>query len=377
MSYPDLDDDDMPKLVDNISELHKESFQAEEEHKGLNGDEKKFGLLGQIVWRNVLSITMIHVLGLYGLTFVPKAHVFTLVFAFLLHLLSGIGILVGAHRYWCHRTFQANSIFRVILFLCNTLALQDDIYTWCRDHRTHHKFSETSADPYNSRRGLFFSHVGWLMVRKHPDVIRRGSTLDFSDLLQDPIVRFQRTFYIPLVGICWLALPTLIPCYLWNEDVITSLLICVFLRYIYSLNVTWTVNSLAHAYGERPYDKRQAAAEVWHRNVLFGEGFHNYHHSFPWDYAASEHYATRVFNPGTLVIDFFYCLGCAWDLKRAQPSLIDRIKKATGSGETPYDNVSWLYEWFSGLFLSFLPLSFMLLLKFIVYLISLQEEHVP
>ena len=56
----------------------------------------------------------------------------------------------------------------------------------------HHKFSETDADPHNAKRGFFFSHMGWLLVRKHPEVIKKGKTIDCSDLLEDPIVYYQR-----------------------------------------------------------------------------------------------------------------------------------------------------------------------------------------
>lgn len=58
--------------------------------------------------------------------------------------------------------------------------------------RVHHKFTDTDADPHNSCRGLFFSHIGWLLVKKHPDVKRKGSTIDMSDLERDPIVMFQK-----------------------------------------------------------------------------------------------------------------------------------------------------------------------------------------
>jgi len=69
---------------------------------------------------------------------------------------------------------------------------QNDIYEWCRDHRVHHKFSETDADPHNAKRGFFFSHMGWLCLKKHPDVFVKGSSVDLSDLLLDPVVKFQK-----------------------------------------------------------------------------------------------------------------------------------------------------------------------------------------
>jgi len=68
---------------------------------------------------------------------------------------------------------------------------QNKLHIWVRDHRQHHKYSDTDADPHNSTRGFFFSHCGWLMMRKHPDVIAKGKTIDLSDLEADPIVKFQ------------------------------------------------------------------------------------------------------------------------------------------------------------------------------------------
>lgn len=75
--------------------------------------------------------------------------------------------------------------------LANTIAAQNDLYEWCRDHRVHHKYSDTNADPHNIERGLFFSHVGWLVIKKHPDVYKYGSRIDCTDLIADPVVRFN------------------------------------------------------------------------------------------------------------------------------------------------------------------------------------------
>ena len=58
--------------------------------------------------------------------------------------------------------------------------------------RVHHKYTETDADPHNARRGFFFSHMGWLMVRKHKEVFEKGGLVDMSDLEKDPIVMFQK-----------------------------------------------------------------------------------------------------------------------------------------------------------------------------------------
>ena len=145
-------------------------------------------------------------------------------------------------------------MLKVILAIFETMALQNDIYEWCRDHRVHHKYSETDADPHNSNRGFFFAHMGWLLCRKHPEVKIKGSAIDLSDIWSDPIVRFQRRFYIPLVILIWGVIPTYIPHLLWQESLWNSFFTCVTLRYTFVLHNAWLVNSAAHFYGSRPYD---------------------------------------------------------------------------------------------------------------------------
>ncbi len=133
---------------------------------------------------------------------------------------------------------------------------QNDLFEWCRDHRVHHKFSETDADPHNSNRGFFFAHVGWLLTKKHPDVILKGKQIDCSDLMNDPVIRIQKRyrisesteftesvfhnnmrgfnfeyshvfcrFYILFYLVFCFLLPTLIPVYFWSETWINSFLV--------------------------------------------------------------------------------------------------------------------------------------------------------
>ena len=146
----------------------------------------------QIVWRNVYFITMLHAMALYGLYLMPAANPRTWFWAWLGYIFGGLGVTAGAHRLWCHRSYKAVWPLRLFLMLINCTAGQNDIFEWVRDHRVHHKCSETDGDPHNATRGFFFSHVGWLMVKKHPDVIKKGKQLDLSDLYEDKIVMFQR-----------------------------------------------------------------------------------------------------------------------------------------------------------------------------------------
>ncbi|XP_063635590.1 acyl-CoA Delta(11) desaturase-like [Cydia splendana] len=109
-----------------------------------------------------------------------------------MYMAGGFGITAGAHRLWSHRSFKATPPLQVLLMLAQTLACQLSAHSWARDHRLHHKYVDTDADPYCARRGLFFSHIGWLLVDKHPEVLRRGKTLDMADLEENPVLRFQK-----------------------------------------------------------------------------------------------------------------------------------------------------------------------------------------
>nr|KAF6502458.1 stearoyl-CoA desaturase 5 [Molossus molossus] len=319
------------------------------------GGQKRPGAREQrqnIVWRNVVLMSLLHLAAVYSLVLIPKAKPLTLFWAlrtvcshlavapqtcwtsptsYFCFLLTALGVTAGAHRLWSHRSYKAKLPLRIFLAAANSMAFQNDIFEWSRDHRVHHKYSETDADPHNARRGFFFSHIGWLFVRKHRDVIEKGKTLDVTDLLADPVVRFQRKYYkISVVLMCFVV-PTLVPWCLWGESLWNSYFLASVLRYAISLNVTWLVNSAAHMYGNRPYDKHISPRQ----NPLvtlgaIGEGFHNYHHTFPFDYSASEFGLN--FNPTTWFIDIMCWLGLATDRKRATKPMIEARKARTGDG---------------------------------------------
>lgn len=105
---------------------------------------------------------------------------------------AALGVTAGAHRLWTHNGYKAKWQLKLIWMYLNCMAFQNSVFEWARDHRAHHKFTDTHADPHNFKRGFFFSHMGWLMVKKHPDVKRVGGTIDMSDLQRDRIVMFQK-----------------------------------------------------------------------------------------------------------------------------------------------------------------------------------------
>jgi len=160
-----------------------------------------------IKWRNVLIFIYLHATAIYAWTLEKKTS--TIIVGWVLGLLAGFGTTVGSHRLFTHRTFKANNKLKILMVILQTMAGQEPVLHWARDHRVHHKFTDTNADPYNSRRGFFFSHIGWLMVKKHPDVIEQGKKVDMSDLKKDPILVFQEKYFLPLMILSTFALPTL------------------------------------------------------------------------------------------------------------------------------------------------------------------------
>ncbi|KAF7282878.1 hypothetical protein GWI33_001856 [Rhynchophorus ferrugineus] len=286
----------------------------------------------EVVWTNVTIYIFLLLTALCGLVLTfTSARLYTTIYAVILYHLSCLGITAGAHRLWSHRSYKVKWPLKIILVICNTLAHENSIIVWARDHRVHHKYSDTDADPHNAKRGFFFSHVGWLLCKKHPEVKSKGKLLDISDLYTDPIVYFQHKYYMILMPLICFILPTYFPMVLWNETLRNSFCLNI-LRYVCSLNAAWSINSLAHMWGNKPYDKSIVPVENKIVSIIaLGEGWHNYHHAFPWDYKTSElgKYST---NFSTLVIDGFAKIGWAYDLKTVSAEMVQKRVQRTGDG---------------------------------------------
>ncbi|CAF4848120.1 unnamed protein product [Pieris macdunnoughi] len=291
----------------------------------------------QIVWRNVLAFIYLHAASMYALylIFTGKAKLVTFLFAMVFASTAAMGVTAGAHRLWAHRAYKARWPLRLFLAILQTIAFQNHIYEWVRDHRVHHKYTETDADPHNAKRGFFFSHIGWLMLRKHKDVLEKGASVDMSDIERDPIVMFQKKTYLVVMPLLCFIMPTWMPVALWNENAWASWYVASMFRYTISLHFTWLVNSAAHIWGNRPYDKYIGATD--HKVVAmlaFGEGWHNYHHVFPWDYKAAELGDYRT-NLSTALIDLAAKWGLAYDLKTVSMEMIRKRVTRTGDGTHP------------------------------------------
>ncbi|XP_023313032.1 acyl-CoA Delta(11) desaturase-like [Anoplophora glabripennis] len=286
----------------------------------------------ELVWKNVIIFTCFHIVAVYGLYLMfTSAKIATSIFAVIMYQLGGLGITAGVHRLWSHRAYKANVPLRIILTIFNSIVYENSIIEWARDHRVHHKFSETDADPHNAKRGFFFAHVGWLLCRKHPEIKNKGKDIDISDLYEDSIIVFQDRYYMIVMPLACFIIPTLAPMYFWNETFVNAFCVNIF-RYVFTLNATWLVNSAAHLYGQKPYDKYIYPSE--HATVSFfalGEGWHNFHHTFPWDYKSSELGKYNA-NFSTAFINFFAKIGWATDLKTVSDDMVKKRVLRTGDG---------------------------------------------
>lgn len=286
----------------------------------------------EILWPNVAVFVVAHALGLYGLYQVfYGAQLATTLWAFMLYNMSILGITAGVHRLWAHRSYKARWPLSALLIVFSSIAHQNSAFHWAREHRVHHKYSETDADPVNASRGFFYSHVGWLIVKKHPDVTKKGSQVDMSDLMADPIVAFQRRHYAWFAMVFAIVVPLVVPVAYWGETWTNSLCVAVMLRWVCGLNATWLVNSAAHMFGSHPYDANINPSENPGVSlVTLGEGFHNYHHTFPWDYKTSEF--GNPLNPTKVFIDTMAKIGWAYDMKSVSREIVQRRIARTGDG---------------------------------------------
>lgn len=202
------------------------------------------------------------------------------------------------------------------MVLCSVSNLSS-VTRWVRDHRVHHTYSGALSDPHSAARGFWFSHMGWLLLKRDPRVIFAAEKTDMRDVLELPEIRTQRAFY-PFWNFFWcLMFPALVCVCGWDEDAKVALYVAGLARYIVQLHFVFCVNSVAHLGQNHPYKDMLASEQPVVSWVTLGEGWHCWHHLYPYDYAASEFGASTQFNPTKIVIDMAAKLGLVWGRRRA------------------------------------------------------------
>ena len=206
-----------------------------------------------------------------------------------LFLFTGHGVTVGFHRFFTHRSFTANRPLKIALAVAGSMAIQGSVVSWVANHRRHHVFSDRTGDPHSPQltrgarfgrsRGLLHAHVGWLFAGDDTDVERYA-----PDLLRDGDVRVISKLF-PALALASLALPFGLGWLLSGRTIVgalTALLWAGLVRMTLLHHITWSVNSVCHAFGRRPFatsDESRNFAPL--AIVAMGESWHNFHHASP------------------------------------------------------------------------------------------------
>ena len=234
-----------------------------------------------------------------------------------MYSLVALGVTVGFHRMLTHRSFTPHPVVKFILLVLGSMAFEGPALSWAATHIKHHAVSDREGDPHSPVDGFFHAHMGWLFTKQMQD-----PNGDCRHLVKDPIIVFvSRTFLL------WAGLSLVIPFAIggWH-GLIWGGLVRMFLTH----HVTWSVNSVCHTFGKRPYETNDASRNEWIVGLLaFGEGWHNNHHAFP--RSAIHGLRWWQFDLSGLLIVTLEKLGLARDVYRIPPDQLERRAARTAA----------------------------------------------
>jgi stearoyl-CoA desaturase (delta-9 desaturase) len=242
---------------------------------------------------------------------------------------SHIGAGLGFHRYFSHRSFQTTKWFRGLLAILGSMAAQGPVVQWAAAHRRHHNFSDHQGDPHspllhgtgvlNTLRGLWHAHMGWLFEPQVYDWV-----LYVPDLVKDRMLMKLNRLYFLWVFL-GLALPSLLGYWLiggWR-GALDGLLWGGLIRIALGHHSVWSVNSLCHIIGTRPYRSNDNSRNnPFLAIAVFGDGWHNNHHAFPTSaFHGLEWWEIDLHG---YLLRSLALFGLAWDIKRPSRNALDQ-----------------------------------------------------
>ena len=277
-----------------------------------------------INWPATVVLTLTPLLALILIPWYSWNHDFSTaawVSFFIILPLNGLSITAGYHRLWAHRAYEASWPVCFVLMVFGTMAVQNSILFWSSGHRNHHRFvDDVNLDPYSAKRGFWFSHMGW-MLRDYP-----SGQLDYKnvpDLKKDKMVMFQHKHYTLLAVLTNFGIPLLIG-YL-SGDVWGVMLLAGLLRLVLNHHFTFFINSWAHISGKQPYtDQNTARDNPVMALFTWGEGYHNFHHIFQYDYRNGVKW--WHYDPTKWLIYGMSQLGLARKLRRIPRFIIEKAE---------------------------------------------------
>jgi stearoyl-CoA desaturase (Delta-9 desaturase) len=244
----------------------------------------------------------------------------------LMYIATGLGVTVGFHRLFTHRSFATSRPVRAVFGVLGSAAIEGPVISWVADHRKHHAFADREGDPHSPHvdhgggwggavKGLLHAHVGWLFIHTH-----RGAKERYApDLMKDPVMRFvDRTFILWALGGLGLAFCLGFAIGGTVEAGLAGLLWGGGVRMLVVHHVTYSINSLCHFFGRRNFaTPDQSRNLLWLALPTFGESWHNNHHAFPT--SAAHGMRKHEIDVSAMVIRALEGVGLAWDVVRIDP----------------------------------------------------------
>jgi len=201
---------------------------------------------------------------------------------FFMYLASGLSITAGYHRLFSHRSHSASWPLRLFYAIFGAAAFQNSAIKWCSDHRRHHLKTDSEEDPYSIVRGFFWAHMGWVMISEEEQRIE-----NVDDLQSDPILLWQDKHIFKIGGFAGIILPGLVGILLIGgvSGFLGGLIWGGLLRLVIVHHGTFLINSGAHYWGKQNYSTKNTSRDSPILSLFtFGEGYHNFHHTFQADY---------------------------------------------------------------------------------------------
>jgi stearoyl-CoA desaturase (delta-9 desaturase) len=250
------------------------------------------------------------------------------VMAVVTYVVAGLGVTTGFHRYLTHGSFKARRGLRIGLAVAGSLAVEGSPTQWVADHRRHHAFADRDGDPHSPWRygtsvgallkGLGYAHVGWMLNRESTNVRRFA-----PDLTADADIRRVDRLFLPLVAVSLFTPAVIGGLVTWSwTGALTGFFWAGLVRMALLHHVTWSVNSVCHVVGERPFASRDRATNFWPLALLsFGESWHNSHHADPT--GARHGVLPGQIDPTARLIRVFEGLGWAYDVRWPDHARLD------------------------------------------------------
>ena len=283
--------------------------------------------LTKINWLNTIFLIITPILALLGIILdwsyfgAPGLIEFIIFMSF--YYACGLSITVGYHRLFSHRSHKASWPLVLFYSIFGAGAFQNSIIEWCSDHRNHHKSTDSEDDPYSASRGFWYSHIGWIMVEEEKF---ENDFSNVKDLQRSKIIRWQHRNIFVIGAFSGIILPAIfgyliggiaaaVGCLVWGGLV----------RLVFVHHGTFLINSAAHIWGKQPYSQEDSSKDsFWLAFLTFGEGYHNFHHTFQADYRNGHKW--YHFDPSKWWIKMFSLLRLKSNLKKTPKHSIEVAK---------------------------------------------------